>query len=276
MFNSITRGNLRTIWRKFSTESKKLVDVVVDSQTGIASVILQRPPVNSLNLEIMTELSGALGDLEKNECKGVILRSSLEKLFSAGFDYKEMHKPTLERAKKFWTSVQDVWIKLYGHSAPTVACMHGATPAGACILTLGCEYRVMVKGGSIGLNETHMGFSPPMWFIETMEDIIGRRQSELALTSGRMFSAEEALSYGLIDEIAENKEEAFSKSIAFCNLFKNIPPKARATTKKLIRNRRLQAFIENREQDFKECYEDAISDVAEESFDSFMKSMKKK
>lgn len=240
MFSLRRSAHLGKLWRKFSTDSGRLIDVNVDCQSDIASVILQRPPVNSMNLELLTELSAALGDLENKKCKGVILRSSLEKIFSAGLDFKELYKPKEDRLKTFWITFQDIWIKLYGHSAPTVACMHGTTPAGACILALGCEYRVMVKNGTIGLNETQMGYSAPPWFIESMEDIIGPRKSEIALTTGKMFSAEEALDIGLIDEIAENREEAFIKSEAFCQLFKNIPLSARAATKKLMRKKRIE------------------------------------
>lgn len=68
------KATFQVFFRKFSVESKN-VGVVFDKQTGIASVFLQRPPVNSMNLELLTELSAALTDLESNDCKGIILRS---------------------------------------------------------------------------------------------------------------------------------------------------------------------------------------------------------
>lgn len=101
----------------------------------------------------------------------------------------------------------------------------------------------MVKGGTIGLNETQMGYSPPKWFVEAMEDVIGRRQSEMALTLGKMFSAEEANKIGMVDEVAETKEDAFSKSVTFIEQFKKISPVARKTTKMLIRKERIEVSI---------------------------------
>lgn len=35
-----------------------------------------------------------------------------------------MYKPDPEKVKLFWTSVQDVWLKLYGSTFPTAAAIH--------------------------------------------------------------------------------------------------------------------------------------------------------
>lgn len=52
----------------------------------------------------------------------------------------------------------------------------------------------MVQGKfSIGLNETALGIVAPNWFIDSYNHTISVRQAELALTSGRMFSVDEAL-----------------------------------------------------------------------------------
>ena len=46
---------------------------------------------------------------------------------------------------------------------------------------------------SIGLNETALGIVAPNWFMDTYSHTISVRQAELALTSARMFSVDEAL-----------------------------------------------------------------------------------
>lgn len=55
--------------------AKDLVLVDVNSKTGYSVVTLNRPPVNSLNLELLSTLSSTLDDLEKNKTRGVILTS---------------------------------------------------------------------------------------------------------------------------------------------------------------------------------------------------------
>jgi enoyl-CoA hydratase/carnithine racemase len=46
-------------------------------ETGYAVVSMQKPPVNSLSLEMIQALSQSLTELEKNKCKGIILTSVL-------------------------------------------------------------------------------------------------------------------------------------------------------------------------------------------------------
>jgi Delta3-Delta2-enoyl-CoA isomerase len=103
---------------------QKLVLVDVDNKTGYATVTLNRPPVNSLNLELLSELNTTLDDLQNNRSRGMILTSSSNTVFSAGLDILEMYQPTQERLKDFWTTLQDVWLKLYGSPFPTAAAIN--------------------------------------------------------------------------------------------------------------------------------------------------------
>lgn len=59
---------------KYSVQVKSLVDVSVDGE-GIATVQMQRAPVNSFNLELMQELHDALIEVKENNCKGMVLTS---------------------------------------------------------------------------------------------------------------------------------------------------------------------------------------------------------
>lgn len=63
---------------------------------------------------------------------------------------------------------------------------------------MSCEYRVMVdhddkKMFRIGLNESQFGLKIAPWFIDTMKCIVHSRHAEMALISGTMFTAEDAL-----------------------------------------------------------------------------------
>lgn len=55
--------------------SNGLVNLTVNDKTGIATLELNRPPINSLNTELLQDISAALDDLTKNRSKGMILTS---------------------------------------------------------------------------------------------------------------------------------------------------------------------------------------------------------
>uniref|UniRef100_A0A182URU8 Uncharacterized protein n=1 Tax=Anopheles merus TaxID=30066 RepID=A0A182URU8_ANOME len=215
--------------RNFSSEAgnNKLVITEVDDKTGYATVTLNRPPVNSLSLELLQAISQTLDDLQNNKSRGMILTS--------------------------------------GHA-----------PAGGCLLSLCCEYRVMCPNYSIGLNETQLGIVAPTWFQASLRNTISRRESELALTLGKMYTTDEALKVGMIDEIAENKEKALEQATAFLNRFRKISPMARAMTKQALRSKDIVELEDNRSQDI-DLFVYAVNQPAvQKGLEVYLESLKKK
>ncbi|XP_028138557.1 enoyl-CoA delta isomerase 1, mitochondrial-like [Diabrotica virgifera virgifera] len=261
--------------RCFSKEAS-FVSVTVNDKNGVATVEMQRPPVNSLNYELLSQLSSTLTDLEKNKSRGLILTSKNDGVFSAGLDILEMYKPDQDRMKAFWTALQDTWIKLYGSSYPTVALINGHAPAGGCLLSLCCEYRVMFKNRTIGLNETQLGIVAPKWFIASMTNVIGNRKTELALTGGVMYTTDEALNMGMIDEIIETKAEGMARAEAFITRFAKISPVARGLTKKYIRGNTIEDMVKNRKEDLDNFVMFSNQPAVQEGLGLYIQSLKKK
>ena len=163
---------------------------------------LQRPPVNSLNLELLASFADSLAEAEGDKaCRAVVLASSSPKVFSAGLDITEMHDPDPERLRSFWRTLQGVWLKLSTSRVATVAAIEGHSPAGGCMLAMSCDWRVMslTDGGAdgrpltIGLNETKLGIVAPFWFADTMAYVVGSRQTDLLLQTGALLTTEQAL-----------------------------------------------------------------------------------
>jgi len=58
---------------------------------------------------------------EKKPAVFICVLQAASTVFSAGLDILEMYKPKPERVTAFWTTLQDMWLKLFGSSYPTVA-----------------------------------------------------------------------------------------------------------------------------------------------------------
>ena len=84
----------------------------------------------------------------------------------------------MERLEAFWTALQQVFLDLYSLPVPTAAAINGPAPAGGCLLSSCCDYRVMTNAPKavIGLNETALGIVAPWWFQSAFERVIGQRQ----------------------------------------------------------------------------------------------------
>jgi Delta3-Delta2-enoyl-CoA isomerase len=184
---------------------------------------------------------------------------------------RELWQPDEKRLRELWRLVQDCWIKLYSSPYPNVAAINGLNSAGACFFTMSCEYRVMVPKSKIGLSGARLGIAIPLPLILTMKNIIGAREADLAITSGKLYSSEDALKIGLIDEIAADKADALLQSERFLNRFKKIPPVARGKTKLLMRRKEIDEIMNNREHDIDEFVKAILSSEAQREFELFLK-----
>ncbi|EDV58423.1 enoyl-CoA delta isomerase 1, mitochondrial [Drosophila erecta] len=261
--------------RTMSTATK-LTTVEVNDKTGIATLTMNRPPVNGLNLELLQDLKSSIDEVEGNKSRGLILTSSSSTIFSAGLDILEMYKPDKDRIRAFWTQLQDTWLALYGSSVPTAAAINGHSPAGGCLLATSCEYRVMVPNFTIGLNETQLGIVAPKWFMASFLSVLPQREAERALNQGRMFTTEEALKVGLIDETANSKEEAIEKCVAFIGTFAKVNPLARSLTKQQFRAADLQQLQNERKEDLDKFLFFVNQPAVQKGLGIYLEGLKKK
>ncbi|KAL7300313.1 hypothetical protein TKK_0006943 [Trichogramma kaykai] len=231
-------------------ESHSLVDVSYDQQTGISTLRMRSAPVNSLSVDMCRALKAALDRVMVKGSTGLILTSSLARLFSAGFDLKAMHEPDVEHLRESWHALQDLWLSLYAMRIPTVAAINGACPGGGCLLALACDYRVMLSGEhTIGVVGAKLGLATPKWFNDSMIAVVGYRQAELALMRATLFKPEEALRIGLIDEIASDEADALLRCTRYIKSYDHILPEARADMKLTLRRPAIEWLESNRQLD---------------------------
>lgn len=197
-------------------------------------------------------------------------------MFSAGLDINEFYKQDVARMKQFWTTLQDVWLKLFGSSYPTAAAINGHSPAGGCLLASSCEYRVMLPNYTIGLNETRLGIVAPQFFEASYLSVLPRRVAERALMLGTMFSTEEALRVGLVDEVADDKEDALRRCAAFLEQYRAVSPVARALSKQSLRREALDQLRNNREGDLDLFVFAVTQPKTQAALGSYLEKLKKK
>ncbi|XP_019749041.1 enoyl-CoA delta isomerase 1, mitochondrial [Hippocampus comes] len=262
--------------RSNSTSSKISVDF--DQSTGVAVMHMKSPPVNSLSLDFLTEFCISLEKLEMDKsCRGLIITSSLPKVFSAGLDILEMYGKSPESCGEFWKAVQEMWLKLYSSNMVTVAAINGSSPAGGCLMSLTCDYRIMVDNPrySIGLNETQLGIVAPFWFKDTMANTVGHRITEMALALGMLYSPAEALKIGLVDQIVPEEklmstaEQAMAKWLA-------IPAHARQLTKSMMRKPTVDRMTSKREADVQNFVSFITKDAIQNSLRVYLEMLKKR
>lgn len=209
--------------------------VQLQKHDGIATVTLTRGKVNAINGPVVDEIRESLKSLEHDaEVKAIILTGA-GKFFSFGFDVPEFLSFDKAQFARFLTAFTDLYTYLFTYPKPVVAALNGHTVAGGCMLALACDYRVMVTGkGKISLNELGFGASVFAGITEMLRFAVGSAYAAKVLYSASMYSAEDAQSLGLVDEVAA-EADLMAAAVKMASTLGAKNPPAFAGIKSLLR-----------------------------------------
>lgn len=261
-----------------STSNDDFVLTTLDEGIGMATLQLNRPPVNSLSLEMLQAISTSLKSIESNpEIQSLVISSCNPKVFSAGLDITELYTPNVNRLRKFWYAFQQVYLDLYGSRLACIAAIEGHAPAAGCMLALCCDYRIMTDNSrvKIGLNETELGIAAPPWLGKMLVDTIGTRQAELSLGLGLLYSWQQALKMGLVDEVVSTEdvvERAKDEAVKWAG----IPPQARVASKLLTRRAPMDHLRATRQQDTDDFVSFVTLESTQQTLGAYLERLKSK
>jgi len=228
--------------------------IQVETQGEIAIVRLARGKANAMNAELVVELEDTLLNLTTNDkIRGAILTGHGE-FFSAGLDVIELFSYDEAQILKFWKSFDRLVRTIVSFPKPIIAAISGHSPAGGCVLALGCDYRIMAEGKyKIGLNEIPVGIVVPETIFHLYSFWLGNAKAYQYLMEGKLMSAEEAKINGLVNETCA-LEEVETKAIEQLNKYLKFSTAVWAQSKINIKT----TIIKRLTSDFKTAYEPTI------------------
>ncbi len=210
--------------------------VTIARQDGIATVTLTHGKVNALNESTVEDLQIAFDDLAEDDDVRAIVLTGNDKFFSFGLDIPELYDYTKEGCHRFLVKFTELYTFIFHCPKPVIASIGGHAIAGGCILSMACDYRLMVEDrAKIGLNEITFGASIFAGSVEMLIYCCGQRNAETVLMSGAMYPASEALRLGLIDK-AVAAEDLAEDTAAVAAMFAEKDPEAFAALKTLLRS----------------------------------------
>ena len=205
---------------------------------GVATVVMQGRPANTLGMETCRELRDTLRSLSQDSsCKGIILSSGIPKIFSAGLDLGEVLGDDHERMIGFLRSLLDLFITGYtGVHKPMVAQIDGAAPAGGCMVALFADARVVSRSSTIGLNEARVGLPVPPWLALALQACIGSRYAEQHVARGLLLGSSEAQRIGLVDRIADSPEQLRAAALEELSTLMEVNPDPQHRSRLIFRS----------------------------------------
>lgn len=179
------------------------IDVAV--QDGIATITINRPErLNAMDGEHYELLSQAWIRVRDDDAiRCAVITGAGDKSFSTGADLKS-HVGRKQTAQSLWLTQQgqllnrglEVW-------KPIIAAVNGYCLGGGMTLLLATDVRIAVPHATFGVSEVKRGLVPANGGTQRLLDQLPYAVGMDLLLTGRAISAEEALRWGLVNQVVE-------------------------------------------------------------------------
>lgn len=180
--------------------SRDLITLIIEDH--IATVTLNRPPVNALNRALREELADTFSELAGLPDVRVVILTGSARAFSAGVDIHELAaappREAIPRNQRF----QEILDQVAAARPPVIAAINGYALGGGLELALACDLRVAAADAWLGQPEIILGGVPGGGGPQRLARLIGTSKAKLLILTGDRIPAAEAYRIGLIDEVA--------------------------------------------------------------------------
>jgi cyclohexa-1,5-dienecarbonyl-CoA hydratase len=165
---------------------------------GLATLAINRPPFNVLDIPTMGEVNAALDLCAADGTVKLLLITGVgEKAFSAGVEVAD-HTP--DKVDQMIEVFHGIFRRLQKMPMPTVAAVNGAALGGGMELAIGCDMIVAVSGAKFGQPEIKLAVFPPVAAVLLPRLVPPARAMEILL-GGENFSAEDGHAMGLVNRL---------------------------------------------------------------------------
>ncbi|MDO8784649.1 MAG: enoyl-CoA hydratase-related protein [Syntrophales bacterium] len=173
-----------------------------EMEKATAIIVINRPPVNALNTDLMNELGDVFEEIgRKADVRAVILTGAGGRVFVAGADVNEILGYGREGGEDFSLRGQKIINKIANFNRPVICAVNGLALGGGCELAMACDIRIMSEKASIGQPESGLGVIPGAGGTQRLPRLVSRGMAKLLLFTGDSISAQEALRIGLVEKV---------------------------------------------------------------------------
>ena len=193
---------------------------------------LNRPQVrNALNLDLRIRLADEIARFGADEAIRCLIVTGSDAAFAAGADIGEMAEAgavevMARNVQKYWRAIADC-------PKPLIAAVEGYALGGGLELALCADIIVAGDTAKLGLPEIKVGILPGGGGTQKLARLIGSKRAMLLLLTGRMFGAAEALSMGVISDVAP-AGQALARALEIAREIATMPPISALQIKEIV------------------------------------------
>jgi enoyl-CoA hydratase/carnithine racemase len=199
----------------------------------VATIRLDRPPMNALNTEVRTLLAAAAAECTARSDIGAVVVYGGERTFAAGADIAELAATSYQDMIADGGPLQDALGAMAAVPKPTIAAVTGFALGGGLEIALSCDFRIVSDKARLGVPEIQLGVIPGGGGTQRLARLIGPSRAKDMIFSGRHVRADEALAIGLVDEVVP-ADDVHATAVARARIYADGPALALRAAKESV------------------------------------------
>ncbi len=203
---------------------------LIDQREEIVLVTLNQPErLNAVTKGMLDGLEAAMERIGSDGARSLIVTGAGPRAFCAGTDLSEVATLTREEVAEKNDRARSLFQRLATSRFVSIAAVNGLAMGGGLELAAACSFRVAAPHAVFSVPEIKIGVIPTYGGTQRLPALVGRTRALDLLLTGRSVAVEEALSWGLVDRVAEEGTDVLDASFAFArsiNCYSDVSIKA--------------------------------------------------
>jgi enoyl-CoA hydratase/carnithine racemase len=217
--------------------------VKVDMRDAVATMTLNRPPLNPMSVQLFTQIGLCARELDLDDQVRAVVVTGGDEHFSAGADISEMVDAGAIEVSRFIRIVQGSFCAVEDILKPTIAAINGFAFGGGCELAICCDFRFAHESALIGQPEIMLGVIPGAGGCNRLPRLIGPALAKEMIYTGRAYKARQCLEMGLIQKVVGEEVSVIEEAQKVAARYARGPAVALAMAKQVI-NKGMECSIE--------------------------------
>ena len=175
----------------------------------VVQITLNRPDfANAFNTQMALDLVDIFESLsmDPSETRAIILTGSGTRAFCAGGDLKERNGMSNAAWSKQHLIYERMARAVINCPIPVIGAINGAAYGGGCELAAAVDFAYVAHGARFAQTEVKIGIIPGAGGTQTLARAVGERRAKELILTGEVFTAEQALDWGLANAIYPMEE----------------------------------------------------------------------
>ena len=201
--------------------------ILLDKKNNITTITFNNPDqLNAMDVTMGKEFSKIITHIKNDKSTRVVILTGSGRAFSAGGNLdmlEEKTKKSRATNQRDMMTFYKMFLNIRNLPQPVIASINGAAVGAGFCLSLACDLRLASRDAKFGANFAKLGLAPGMGGTFLITRLAGAQNAAEILMTGKLFTADQALAFGLLNRICEPTELADDVEKLACEIAQNGP-----------------------------------------------------